>query len=567
MVCISQILFTQAPFRPLNGSRVYVCGPPNDYYSVQLPFILGHPERLNVKGYLMIISSRIMGGTSSSPMDSSREERITQLSKYLSQIVVNQDRSKRGAILDRMVYMFSKDSSKNVRYFESKDDLVQLTHPTFGKTRGFLAYTLKVDDLAQLGKPVPDEIRQRVYTGYTYLTYLLYLFSLIFTVYPIDQESLNRLQDFETTTSGGLKKPIPGMGGGDGGGISSATTSDIDRNYSDMLNSAITTATIISSTVSRDGNALFTLESSNYTRAINTIGDGIRRYVDPLSKKDRDGRSDDGGSGDGSGEGSVKAMKGLLFWQEALNAVNYLSFCDKSPASLKSYLSSSKNAGVIDMMIQLITITIDRIRGDERIRKTYAGEVYTLTSLLKSFKSFETAITDSTSYQEHQRNQLEAMTRRVEEYCSVPRLAKSDRPVVVGDKAGSDDYKKYVKSFSGSAKSLYDKIASAVAKLHVDSLSAFDSVFTISPTRIPGTICFPVKQQTPPAPKDASTGTSATSPAPGVVYLCVKRGILESSDPEKTLLAVVIQTTKSVLTAYANIFYYLRYDLDKIKAT
>lgn len=504
-----------------------------------------------------------MGGTSSSPIDSSREERITQLSKYLSQIVVNQDRSKRGAILDRMVYMFSKDSSKNVRYFESKDDLVQLTHPTFGKTRGFLAYTLKADDLAQLGKPVPDEIRQRVYTGYTYLTYLLYLFSLIFTVYPIDQESLNRLQDFEATASGGLKKPVPGMGGGDGGSMSSATTSDMDRNYSDMLNSAITTATIISSAVSRDGNALFTLESSNYTRSINTIGDGIRRYVDPLSKKDRDTRDDGGG-----GEGSVKSMKGLLFWQEALNAVNYLSFCDKSPASLRSYLSSSKNAGVIDMMIQLISITIDRIRGDERIRKAYSGEVYTLTTLLKSFKSFETAITDSTSYQEHQRNQLEAMTRRVEEYCSVPRLAKSERPVVVGDKGGSDDYKKYVKSFSGSAKSLYDKIASAVAKLHVDSLNAFDSVFTISPTRIPGTICFPVKQQTPPAPKDTSTSTgTVTSPAPGVVYLCVKRGILESSDPEKTLLAVVIQTTKSVLTAYANIFYYLRYDLDKIKAT
>jgi hypothetical protein len=144
------------------------------------------------------------------------------------------------------------------------------------------------------------------------------------------------------------------------------------------------------------------------------------------------------------------------------------------------------------------------------------------------------------------------MTRRVEEYCSIPRLAKSDRPLVVGDKPGSDDYKKYVKSFSGTAKSLYDKITSAVAKLHADSLNAFDSVFVISPTRVPGTICFPVKK----------TDTKAET-----VFLCVKRSVLESSDPEKTLLATVIQTAKSVLNAYANIFYYLRYDLDKIKVT
>lgn len=490
-----------------------------------------------------------MGGTTSSPMDASRDERITQLSKYLSQIVINQDRSKRGAILDRMVYMFSKDSSKNVRFFESKDDLVQLTHPTFGKTRGFLAYTLKSDDLAELGKPIPDEIRERVYTGYTYLTYLLYLFSMIFTVYPLDQESLNRLQDFESTIASGLKQSTAGIMPSSGTGTpDSGAVSPIDRNYSDMLNSAVTTATIISSTVSRDGNALFTLESTNFTRIINSIGDGIRRFVDPLSKKDRDAGTDRGDSG----ESTAKAMKGLLFWQEALNAVNYLSFCDKSPASLRSYLSSSRNAGVIDMMIQLVSVTIDRIRGDERIRKSYSGEVYTLTSLLKSFKSFETAITDNTSYQEHQRNQLEAMTRRVEEYCSIPRLAKSDRPLVVGDKPGSDDYKKYVKSFSGTAKSLYDKITSAVAKLHADSLGAFDSVFIISPARIPGTICFPVKKT------DTKTET---------VFLCVKRSVLESSDPEKTLLATVIQTAKSVLNAYANIFYYLRYDLDKIKVT
>ena len=472
-------------------------------------------------------------GATISTLDSSRDKRVEDLSKYLSQLIVNPDRKKRGTILDKMINMFSsKENAKSIRFMETANDLIQLTQPTMSKQRGFLVSTINAEDITSYGAPISEEMRQSVYTGYTYIVSLLYLFSLIFTLYPTDTESMARLIDLQDTISKGIGK--------DGIKQDKTSTTDgvITRYYSDILRSVTILALQASRNTNRDKNALFYVESTNMNRIIENMGDNIRRYVDPTTKKER--YSED----ELPGASSMK--KGALMWQQVLSSLNYLSFCEKSPSSLNQYLKSNANAGMIDMMMKILSMTLDRIRSDGRIATIYTREIYEINSLINTFKIFDMASTADTSFRDHLKLEMEGLSKLVEAQCSSPyRVSKSDKPLIVNDKQSDIGYKQYLNTRT-TATPVYNKISKDIALLHTESLKQFDSIFSISPTRIAGTLCFPIKQE-----KD-------------IIFLCIKPTIIRSDDPERMFLYYLIQLSRLIMKTYSSMFLTLKNELGSV---